>query len=59
MKRNSMIPITKTDLNEIYNTPIKTKKKIIESPEKKNKKIEKEKIIEIIKKKVKNMILLI
>ena len=35
MKRNSMIPITKTDLNEIYNTPIKTKKKIIESPEKK------------------------
>ena len=38
MKRNSMIPITKTDLNEIYNTPIKTKKKIIESPEKKNKK---------------------
>ena len=28
MKRNSMIPITKTDLNEIYNTPIKTKKKI-------------------------------
>ncbi len=38
MKRNSMIPITKTDLNELYNTPIKTKKKIIESPEKKNKK---------------------
>ena len=43
MKRNSMIPITKTDLNEIYKTPIKAKKAIIESPEKKIKR--KKKII--------------
>ena len=47
MKRNSMIPITKTDINEIYNTQIKTKKKIIESPEKKIKRKKK-----IIKKKI-------
>ena len=37
MKRNSMIQINSTALNEIYKTPIKTKK-IISSPEKKKKK---------------------